>query len=121
MPHPRRRDGLFCPAERVQRGIIAACGFVVHTVGYAALLYATPIYWKQKYHTSALTVDMTPRRKQKAIDWAQKLEKSWLTTKQMVQLISIFKVSTEAVDAYMSIFDEEIRKGWVEGELGIDY
>jgi hypothetical protein len=55
MPHPQRRDGLFRPAERVQRGIIAACGFVVHTVGYAALLYATPIYWKQEYHTSALT------------------------------------------------------------------
>lgn len=34
---------------------ILASAFVVQLVGIAAVLYASPLYWKQAYHTSALT------------------------------------------------------------------
>ncbi|KAF6741422.1 hypothetical protein DFP72DRAFT_757729, partial [Ephemerocybe angulata] len=35
--------------------IIAAAGYLISIVGVAIQLYATPLYWKQPYHTSKLS------------------------------------------------------------------
>ena len=35
--------------------LIIAAAYVVNVIGIAANLYASPIYWKQAYHTSKLT------------------------------------------------------------------
>jgi hypothetical protein len=40
--------------RRLQQLLMAAAGAIVYTT-QAILLYATPLYWKQDYHTSALT------------------------------------------------------------------
>jgi len=42
------------PEER-QRQLISAAAYAVHAVGLALTLYATPLYWKQDYHTSRLS------------------------------------------------------------------
>ena len=39
----------------VRRRILAAVAYYVHTIGIATVLYASSYYWKQPYHTSALT------------------------------------------------------------------
>lgn len=65
-------------------------------------------------------MEPTPRRKQRAIDRAEKLEAVWLTDKQMVRLINIFRVDCQAVDAYMTVHKESLRKCWVATELGIE-
>ena len=38
-----------------RRQLIIAAAYVVNVIGIAANLYASPIYWKQAYHTSKLT------------------------------------------------------------------
>jgi hypothetical protein len=35
--------------------ILAAVAYYGQAIGIAAILYASPHYWKQPYHTSALT------------------------------------------------------------------
>jgi hypothetical protein len=35
--------------------IIATTALIVQVAAFAALLYASPHYWKQPYHTSALS------------------------------------------------------------------
>jgi hypothetical protein len=48
MPPPRNlRD--------VQQRLIIAAFFFWHMIYRAVILYASPLYWKQEYHTSALT------------------------------------------------------------------
>ena len=43
-------------SEDYRQCILAdVAAFVVQLVGIAAVLYASPLYWKQDYHTSALT------------------------------------------------------------------
>ena len=42
-------------SEQLRRRLLAASAYLVNVVGAAAVLYATPHYWKQPYHTSALT------------------------------------------------------------------
>jgi hypothetical protein len=37
------------------RRLLAAAAFFIHTITLAAVLYASPLYWKQPYHTSALS------------------------------------------------------------------
>lgn len=49
MPRPRTNS------VAVKKAIIAASAYVVRTVILAAVLYASPLYWKQDYHTSALS------------------------------------------------------------------
>lgn len=41
--------------------VAAVAAYVVQLVGIAAVLYASPHYWKQDYHTSALTGDTEER------------------------------------------------------------
>jgi hypothetical protein len=38
-----------------RRHIITAAAFVAQTISLAVVLYASPYYWKQPYHTSALS------------------------------------------------------------------
>ena len=38
-----------------RRQLIIAAAYVVNVIGIAANLYASPLYWKQDYHTSILT------------------------------------------------------------------
>jgi hypothetical protein len=42
-------------SEQLRRRLLAASAYLVNVVGAAAVLYASPHYWKQPYHTSALT------------------------------------------------------------------
>ena len=43
-------------SDDYRRRILAAvAAFIVQLIGIAAVLYANPHYWKQDYHTSALT------------------------------------------------------------------
>jgi hypothetical protein len=42
-------------ASNLHRWLIVAAAYVVNVIGVAATLYASPLYWKQEYHTSALT------------------------------------------------------------------
>jgi len=38
-----------------RRQLIVAAAYVVNVVGIASTLYASPLYWKQAYHTSKLS------------------------------------------------------------------
>jgi hypothetical protein len=49
MAQPRHSD------DYRRRLLAAVAAFVIHVIGIAAVLYASPHYWKQDYHTSALT------------------------------------------------------------------
>lgn len=41
--------------EILKRKLIIAAGYVANVVTIAVSLYASPLYWKQAYHTSKLT------------------------------------------------------------------
>jgi hypothetical protein len=41
--------------DTLRRQILAAVAYYGQAIGIAAILYASPHYWKQPYHTSALT------------------------------------------------------------------
>jgi hypothetical protein len=43
------------PDQRQKQLIVAATAYIVNVVTLAAMLYASPLYWKQDYHTSKLT------------------------------------------------------------------
>ncbi|KAJ8519770.1 hypothetical protein ONZ45_g3304 [Pleurotus djamor] len=43
------------PHAIARRRLLAAAAYFIHLIGVAAALYATPSYWKQPYHTSALS------------------------------------------------------------------
>jgi hypothetical protein len=47
MPSMSRRD--------IQMRLLMAAAYFWHMVHLAVLLYASPLYWKQEYHTSALS------------------------------------------------------------------
>lgn len=56
----------------------------------------------------------TPVHKQDAIKAALRLEKGWLSTKQMTQLINVFEREPYAAEGYQTVLEEEeIRKQWV--------
>lgn len=38
-----------------RRKLLIATAYLINVVGVATQLYSTPLYWKQPYHTSALT------------------------------------------------------------------
>jgi hypothetical protein len=48
MPWNTDLDGL-------RQWVITAAGYYINAIGLAVILYALPHYWKQPYHTSALT------------------------------------------------------------------
>ncbi|KAJ7445359.1 hypothetical protein B0H11DRAFT_1643801, partial [Mycena galericulata] len=37
--------------------VLLSVGYIIQAIALAALIYANPLYWKQPYHTSALTGD----------------------------------------------------------------
>lgn len=43
------------PETRRRQLVIAAAAYVTAIIGFAVNLYASPLYWKQDYHTSKLT------------------------------------------------------------------
>ena len=43
------------PPEDRHRQLVLAGACIASLVGLAAQLYASPLYWKQEYHTSRLT------------------------------------------------------------------
>ena len=43
------------PSTLQLQSLLLATTACVMTAGYATVLYASPLYWKQPYHTSALT------------------------------------------------------------------
>jgi hypothetical protein len=43
------------PQETRQRQLILAAAYIINVIGIATTLYASPLYWKQEYHTSKLT------------------------------------------------------------------
>jgi hypothetical protein len=43
------------PQETQQRQLILAAAYIINVIGIANMLYASPLYWKQEYHTSKLT------------------------------------------------------------------
>ncbi|KAJ7132570.1 hypothetical protein C8R44DRAFT_731227 [Mycena epipterygia] len=47
MPRPTRRD--------IQLRLLLAAAYLWHMIHLAVVLYASPLYWKQEYHTSALS------------------------------------------------------------------
>jgi len=47
MPHTR--------STVLRKQLIIAAAYLINVVGVATLLYASPLYWKQAYHTSQLT------------------------------------------------------------------
>ncbi|KAJ7017351.1 hypothetical protein C8F04DRAFT_969412 [Mycena alexandri] len=42
-------------ARAITLRLILAAAYFYHTIHIAVLLYASPLYWKQDYHTSVLT------------------------------------------------------------------
>jgi len=38
-----------------RRQLIATAAYMIQVIGVAATLYTSPFYWKQDYHTSALS------------------------------------------------------------------
>jgi hypothetical protein len=43
------------PSRAIQMRIVFAVAYFWHLVHLAVVLYASPLYWKQEYHTSALS------------------------------------------------------------------
>ena len=41
--------------EQLRKRLLMASAYLIQVVGAAAVLYASPHYWKQPYHTSALS------------------------------------------------------------------
>ena len=66
---------------------------------------------------SSSELERTPLRKQRAIIRAQELEKSWLSTRQLVAFVSVLSSSTDAVDTYTVLVDDLARKCWVRDRL----
>ncbi|KAH9014890.1 hypothetical protein EDB84DRAFT_1567956 [Lactarius hengduanensis] len=52
----------------------------------------------------------TPRRRQEAVRQAQKLEKSWLTQRQLLSLIKLLQKDNQAVETY-AVLEDDVRKG----------
>lgn len=48
-------SGLSPSSEELRRKLLVASAYIMQLAGTAAALYASPHYWKQPYHTSALT------------------------------------------------------------------
>jgi hypothetical protein len=62
----------------------------------------------------------TPVRLQQVMVCAMELEKDWLTSSQIAQLIDVFERAPHAAVAYQSVKDEEpLRKSWVRMKIGI--
>ncbi|KAF6753952.1 hypothetical protein DFP72DRAFT_1126764 [Ephemerocybe angulata] len=65
----------------------------------------------------------TPSRRREAITRAQDVEMTWLKDSSVVALIRVFQSDVEAVDTYMALKLEPVRKLWVRETLlaaGID-
>jgi len=43
------------PRETRQRQLLLAAAYLINVIGIATTLYASPLYWKQDYHTSKLS------------------------------------------------------------------
>ena len=52
MPPPGSEDKA---RSRLQQQVLTATSYFLHVVGAAAVLYQDPNYWKQPFHTSALS------------------------------------------------------------------
>lgn len=59
----------------------------------------------------------TPLRRNAAITYAQKNEKHWLTSRDMVAFIDYLRRDATAADVYMVLDEEDIRKDWVRTQL----
>lgn len=68
------------------------------------------------HSTSGL--EATPRRKQRAIQRAQKVE-TYLGIDDLVAFINILEKDIESVDSYMVLSNDALRKRWVETKLGL--
>ncbi|KAI9428984.1 hypothetical protein BJY52DRAFT_1200712 [Lactarius psammicola] len=61
----------------------------------------------------------TPRRRQEAVRQAQKLEKSWLTQRQLLSLIKLLQKDNQAVETY-TVLEDDVRKDWICDALDIE-
>ncbi|KAH9027027.1 hypothetical protein EDB84DRAFT_1563557 [Lactarius hengduanensis] len=61
----------------------------------------------------------TPRRRQEAVRQAQKLEKSWLTQRQLLSLIKLLQKDNQAVETY-AVLEDDVRKDWIRDALEIE-
>ena len=52
MPPPSSEDKT---RTRLQQQVLTATSYFLHVIGAAAVLYQDPNYWRQPYHTSALS------------------------------------------------------------------
>lgn len=59
----------------------------------------------------------TPLCRNAAIMYAQKNEKRWLTSQDMVAFINYLRRDATATDVYMVLDEEDIRKDWVCTQL----
>ncbi|KAK0493980.1 hypothetical protein EDD18DRAFT_1355920 [Armillaria luteobubalina] len=66
--------------------------------------------------TGRALLEATPHCTQKAMKRAQDLE-DWLSTSQMVSLMTIFEKDSWAADAYVVLEREDVRKAWVQRKL----
>ncbi|KAG6819327.1 hypothetical protein H0H93_012870 [Arthromyces matolae] len=62
-------------------------------------------------------LEATPRRKQKAIIRAQRLETGWLSDKEMVSFIGLLERDIAAVDSYEVLENDSLRKEWIRRKL----
>ncbi|KAK0484254.1 hypothetical protein EDD18DRAFT_1111944 [Armillaria luteobubalina] len=66
--------------------------------------------------TEHALLEATPHQTQKAIEQVQDLE-DWLSTSQMISLMTIFEKDSRAADAYVMLEREDVCKAWVQGKL----
>ncbi|KAF8060959.1 hypothetical protein FPV67DRAFT_1631942 [Lyophyllum atratum] len=62
-------------------------------------------------------LEATPRRKQRAIGQAQELEDGWLSEDDLIKFIDVLEKDVAAVDTYLVLKKESLRKKWVRGKL----
>ena len=63
------------------------------------------------------SVAPTPRRRNDSIVAAQQLEKSWLTTRELVTFIEFLRKDVNAFDTYSALTEPDVRKDWVRIHL----
>ena len=61
----------------------------------------------------------TPRRRQEAVRQAQRLERSWLTQRQLLSLIKLLQKDNQAVETY-TVLEDDLRRDWIRDALNID-
>jgi hypothetical protein len=72
------------------------------------------------FSSSSNALPPTPVRKQIAIKNAMRLERTWLTGRQLVFFINVLEKKTFAAEGYEVIMeDEDLRKEWVKMKLNI--